>query len=61
MYSVLDIELSIKEDEWKAINRDYIMANNALLMVINSIAKDNNAFKTFSVDFNKGVLSWEVE
>lgn len=59
MDSILDIEFSINETEWNSIKRDYLAANDALMMVVNTIAKDDNAFKTFSVDFNHGILSWE--
>lgn len=60
MDSILDTEFSLNAEEWEDIRRDYSMANDLLMVTINEIAQDQNAFKSFNVDFNKRTLSWEA-
>lgn len=60
MDSILDTEFNLNAEEWEDIRRDYSMANDLLMVTINEIAQDQNAFKSFNVDFNKKTLSWEA-
>lgn len=56
--SPLDAEFAINKEEWEDVKKDFLTSNNMLLMAVTELTGDQNAYATFSVDFNEGVIKW---